>query len=354
MDKFDAIIVGAGPAGTSAAKILEQQGHKIRIVDKDVFPRNKPCAGVLSPKIRSILDIPKNICERPLQGYRVFSPSVTIIESSFPEEGYIVKREKFDNYLLKRLENEPICTAVKEINNSGDHLEIIGNDWISKTSFVVGADGVNSIVRKKCNIPQKRIATAAQYEIKLSNSEINEKVGNWFEVYYILNYGYGWISPMKNSLKVGIGLVTDHLEGNIWNVLDEFINRDVVKKKCNRGEIINKEGAAIPMAGPLDQVVEDRVLLAGDAGGFVYPGTGEGIYYAVKSGLIAGTIIDLAIKGGKYDKKFLEKHYNKELENNGLLGLRDVDFVEKYLSSSEKAERYVKRLKHIAGGKSVS
>ncbi|UCF49130.1 MAG: geranylgeranyl reductase family protein [Thermoplasmatales archaeon] len=354
MEDYDVVIIGAGPAGSSAAKILEEKGHKIHIIDKKIFPRSKPCAGVLSPKIRSLIEIPEVICERLLQGYRVFSPSGIVVESSFPEKGFIVRRRKFDTFLVEQLKNQPTHKTVKGIKDMGKHLEIEGDNWSCKARFAIGADGANSVISKCCNITQKRIAAAAQYEIKLSSDDIDKRIGNWFEVYYTLSYGYGWISPMQDGLKIGVGIVTDYLKENIWNVLTRFMNQDGVKQKWNGGEVINKEGANIPMAGPLETLASNRILLVGDAGGFVYPGTGEGIFYAIKSGRIAGKVIDHAIVNNESDIASLEKHYSKELENNGLLGLRDVEFVEKYLSNSKNAERYVKRLKHIAGGNSIS
>jgi flavin-dependent dehydrogenase len=116
--------------------------------------------------------------------------------------------------------------------------------------------------------------------------------------------------------------------------------------------MMRKETHVIPMSGPLDRLTGNRAVLVGDAGGFVYPGTGEGIYYAIKSGQIAAQVVDQAIDDKDFDGEFLEKTYLDELEKNGLLGLRDVDFVERYLANSASAEKYVRRLKHMIGGHS--
>ena len=347
MVDYDIVIVGAGPAGCSVAKYLEDKGYVVLVVDQEVFPRNKPCAGVLSPKICSVVDISDDVYERPLFGYRVFYPSGNIVESKFPKNGFIVRREKFDNYLVSLLKNKPKHSKINIVKDFSDYAKVSGDNFNCECGFVIGCDGVNSIVRKSLDIPGKKIAVAAQYEIKYSVDKVDSLVGNWFEVYYNLNYGYGWISPMKDSLKVGVGVVSDYINGSIWDVLDDFTNQDIVRQKCCNGDIVSKESAGIPMSGPLDVVVKNRVFLAGDAGGFVYPGTGEGIFYAIKSGIIAGQVIDDAISNKKFKSKYLENRYCLELEKNGLFCLRDIDFVEKNLSSSVNCERYVKRLKSI-------
>ncbi len=347
MENYDVVIIGAGPAGTSAAKILESRGINFIILDKMLFPRNKACAGVLPPKIKSILKIPNNICERPLHGYRVFSPSGNIVESSFPEPGYIVKRDIFDMFLVESLIKKPIHGEVKDIYKDKKGIVIKGNNWRFKAQYIIGADGVKSIVKKYCKIPSKKIAIAAQYEISLPFDKIDRSIGNWFEVYYTLRYGYGWISPNKNSLKIGVGIISDHLKMNIWDVLNNFMKQSIVREKSKDGQIIGRESHLIPMSGPLDKIVGNRCILVGDAGGFVYPGTGEGIYYSIKTGQIAANIINQAIVDNDYNCDTIGNNYLNELDKNGILCLRDVDFVEKILSNHEKVERYVKRLRFL-------
>ena len=347
MAKYDVVIIGAGPAGASAAKTLEEIGRSYLIVDKKVFPRNKPCAGVISPKIKSVIKLPEGLHERPLEGYRVFSPSDIMVESFFPQHGSIVERDVFDMFLVQSLKNRPAHVTVREISDKGHCIELRGDDWRCEACCVIGADGANSVVKNYYDIPSKCIAIAAQYVVALPLGVIDNRIGNWFEIYYTLNYGYGWISPMKNCLKIGVGIVSDHLKGSIWQILDKFMTHPKVKEKSKSGKIVRKETHVIPMSGPLDRLTGNRAVLVGDAGGFVYPGTGEGIFYAIKTGQIAARIIDQAITDQEFNADFLEKNYSDELEKNGVLGLRDVDFVERFLASSENAEKYVRQLRHM-------
>lgn len=333
--------------------MLDDCGLSYVLVDRAEFPRNKPCAGVLSPKIRSLIDIPPDIIERPLVGYRVFSPAGRIVESSFPENGFIVQRSDFDAFLVSLLAKSPLRQNVSQIIDKGEFLEIRNEDWSCEARYVIGADGANSVVRRYCGIPSKQVATAAQCVIRLPAHEIEERVGNWFEVYYTLNHGYGWISPMKDFLRIGVGIVSQHLTENIRDVLEKFMASSPVRGKWENGEIVDREAALIPMSGPLDRLTRPRILLCGDAGGFVYPGTGEGIFYAVKTGRIAARLIDRLHREGNYEADLLDKFYSDELEKNGLFSLRDVDFTEKNLSTTENAERYVRRLAHVVRARSA-
>lgn len=350
---YDVAIVGAGPAGTSAAYLLEKQGYKILLLDKEIFPRSKPCAGVVSPKIYSELEIPESIKERELEGYRLFSPSGVMVESTFLRRGMTVRRDKFDFFLLKRLKTPAIKTKVSNCRLYKDFVEVISEKGSFRAKVVVGADGVNSAVRKIIDTTRDYmkksgdIALAIQYEILLSKDQIDELFGNWFEVYYTIPYGYGWISPLKDAVKVGIGGLSDDFKRNSKNILDDFLKRKFFCKKVTGVKIGGLESHLIPMSGPLNNLTAERTILVGDAGGFVFPGTGEGIFYAIKSGRIAAEVIAQALKENKLDAEYLGFLYHEKLERHGLISLKEYDFVEKVLSSPEKAENYLKTLKKL-------
>jgi flavin-dependent dehydrogenase len=153
---------------------------------------------------------------------------------------------------------------------------------------------------------------------------------------------------LKDSIKVGLGGVTENFKKDSKKILKEFLGQDVIRDKVGEGEIIGFEAHMIPMKGPHMNLASDRLLICGDAGGFVFPGTGEGVYYAIKSGRIAAEVADFSLKNDNHNMEFLSKCYEENLERNGLISLRDVDFVENVLSCSENAEKYVLKLRNLA------
>jgi geranylgeranyl reductase family protein len=349
---YDVAIVGAGPSGAAAAHTLENLGYEIALVDKERFPRAKPCAGVLPPRIYSELDVPGEIVERPLEGYRIFPPSGEKLESVFPKMGCIVRRESFDDFLVKRLKTEVTEMHVADCVLKDDFVEVKGREGsVLSARVVVGADGVNSVVSKSMgmdiNSKQGDYALALQYEIILSKQDIDEKIGNWFEVYYTIPYGYGWISPLSEAVKVGMGSPAPSFKKNSKNMLQEFLDQSPIKEKVSGGTVKDMEAHMIPMRGPWPVLSGNRCLVVGDAGGFVFPGTGEGVYYAIKSGRIAAEVIHGTFEKGNWKAEFLEKTYIEQLRANGLISLREVDFVERVLSSPENIESYIRRLRKM-------
>jgi len=340
---YEVAVIGSGPCGASAALKLEEMGVDFILIDKHSFPRNKPCGGVLPFRVLEEFDLSKEAFEGPLLGYRIFSKGGVEVETAFPREGALVDRARFDSYLVSRLDKEPVKLRVKGLKPDRKGIKVIGERNI-EASIVIGCDGANSTVRKSLGLNYSKLATALQYTFRLSNEEIEKRIGDWFEVYYYFSRGYGWITPLRGRLKVGIGGLGKEYTKKL---LDSFTLSPIVKEKLAKAELAGYEAHRIPMAGPQETLVKNRVLLAGDAGGFVYPGTGEGIYYAMKSGKIAAEVTALALESGGLEDSFISKEYKKRLKATGLLSLRDVDFLDSVLASPEAAERYVRRLAKV-------
>lgn len=339
---YDVAVVGAGPAGLTAMLELEKHFDSLLLLERKKFPRNKLCAGVLPPRIHELVTIPDEVRQRPLKGYRIHSPSGLSVESKFLREGVIVNRKDFDAFLLERVNTKLTHQKVMGLKFKQNHVQIQGEKTSYQAKIVIGADGVNSIIRKAINAPMQKIALAMQTDISLPEAIINDLIGNWFEVYYFFPYGYGWISPLKDSVKVGLGGISSAF----WKEPKKFFNRffDLISEKIANRERGTLRTWRIPMSGPLEILAGERSFLVGDAGGFVYPGTGEGVYYGMKSGKIAGETIKEAFEQNRYDKFFLQNIYSQKLAESSLLVLRSTTFIEDVLASNEAAEKYVKRL----------
>lgn len=332
-------VLGAGPAGAGAAAELERLGIDYILIDRASFPRSKPCGGVLPWRAVEELRLPGDVAERWLEGYRIFSPSLEKVESRFPSRGAVVRRSALDAYLLSLLEKKPSRVRVVRVREKADRVELLTDDGKLSADYLIAADGANSVARRSLGIHYTKLALACQYVLELPEGAVEERIGGWFEVYYLFSRGYGWLAPLRSCVKAGIGGLGSSFSRR---ALDSFIRATPVAEKLAGGKVIRYQAHRIPMQGPAERLATERAVLAGDAGGFVFPGTGEGIYYAIKSGAAAARAVAQAMEGDA-----LAGSYEEELKGAGLLSLRGVHFLEEVLASPEHAERYVRRLKKL-------
>jgi len=341
VETCDVAIIGAGPAGASAALELERLGLGCLIIDKAEFPREKPCAGVLPPAICATLGpLPQEVFERRVRGYFLHSVSGRQLRSRFPRPGYCVDRRVFDGWLVSRLSRLPVKGKFLNVKEDGALLRVRTDRLEVHCRVLIGADGANSSVRSFAGLPGPQMANACQAQIPMETSEITRRTDSWFHIFYIIPGGYGWVAPHRDRLKVGIGSVLARKASR--SALSRFLQNPGVRELTAGTRARDIRAHRIPMSGPLNAPGRGRILLAGDAGGFVFPGTGEGIRYAVLSGRAAArSAADFLDAGGAPLR--LQKRYERRLGEEGLLSLRDVDFLE-VLRTPESAERYVRRL----------
>ncbi|ODS35371.1 MAG: hypothetical protein A7316_03980 [Candidatus Altiarchaeales archaeon WOR_SM1_86-2] len=343
--KFDVIVIGAGPAGAAAAEHIAKAGFDVLLIEKDKLPRKKVCAGIAPPRIyRLIKKIPESVIERRFKGYHLFSPSGAEVKSGFLREGVIMNREKFDNFLVEKAKDAgaEVIDGLKVSRITDD--EVVTGKGAFNSKVIVGADGANSFVRNVIGMRYSDLALGLQYTIELQNELIDSKIGNWFEVHYgIVDHGHGWIAPHNNKIKAGIGSTDPGFRKNSKEYLNNFIEKIKGERNIRELKIIGIESHLIPVGGPLDKPCKGNVILIGDAAGFVNPLTGEGIYYAVKSGKSAA---DAAGKFLENEIDNLEHGYISELKKKGLMNL-STKLRDEILSSSYEMEEYIKRLKKL-------
>lgn len=323
---YDAVIVGAGPAGSTAAKFLAEHGRKILLIDKERFPRDKSCGGGLTAKVLEEFPYIKDhdLIESYTFGGYVYANDITNkveIRKDKPIMATVI-RKKFDAGLVK-LAVDQDCTLIEgkkvsDISFNKNHVKTqVENGECFESKMIIGSDGIWSLVRKKAGLepPQKKFA------ISLFNEyNVNEKIiDHYFSIkrYGHLHLkmkglaGYGWVFSKKNHINIGIGemkpyYATKHKD--LKQIFHEYIRllkeENIIPESINANTV---RGAALPTQ-PIPKTYADKVLLCGDAAGLINPITGEGIHYAMYSGRIAANVVHEALEKDNTRARFLSKY----------------------------------------------
>jgi geranylgeranyl reductase family protein len=311
--KYDVVIVGAGPAGSTAAYILSQKGYNVLLLDKEHFPRKKLCGGCLSAKTLWLLNRVFNEPEESLAKNNIINfksfrfdvryKTKVLVSPISPLAFHFVDRQIYDSFLLQKAkeagaevsEGEKVTDIDATANNTNDELTLTtSRERLIKAKFIIGADGANSTVRTKL-LRQKKINGSRWHrnlayclEIFLARKGDFKALEFPILSFGYLRYGYSWIFPNKDRLVVGIGGLK-RKNNNLTDKFKKFLS------DYNLGGIDSYKikGYPLPFGNSLSTPVYRNILLVGDAAGLVDPMLGEGIYQAHKSGeLAAKAIID--------------------------------------------------------------
>ena len=319
--RFDVIVIGAGPAGSMAAKECAKQGLITCLIEKHKIPRSKPCGGGITLKAIRLIDhkIPKSLIECYIKGFRVISPSLDSVEfHSNKIVGISTSREKFDAFLTALATNEG--------------CQLIDSDQVTKISvlrnkvrctlqsgrsiegrIIIGADGTKGITARQTGIREKwnkeRVGLCLETTIPLDEGRMKRINSDTFEMYSKNPLAYSWVLPKRSSISVGIGGVL----ADLYRPKMLLVNFCKTISKLKKITIPKSQFHAhlAPVGGFKRKIVADRVMLIGDAAGFIDPITGEGVYYAIKSGLLAAMACKEAIENEGWNASYLERHYSK-------------------------------------------
>jgi flavin-dependent dehydrogenase len=329
VDRCDVLIVGGGPAGSSCALGLRDARLDVRVLDRKRFPRDKTCAGWITPQILAELAIdPESYAKQrvlqPITGFRVrrIGCPEAVVEFDSPIS-YGIRRCEFDHFLLER------CEARVEQGEPLRSLERAGAGWVAngrlEARVVVGAGGHFCPVARRLSEagPEGEPIVAAQeieFELDPDDRERCPVRGELPELYFTPDLrGYGWVVRKGNFLNVGLGRQDKHrLSDHVARFL-EFLREE---GKLPRRMPADLHGHAYLLYGQAPRrVLDDGLLLVGDAAGLAYGRSGEGIRPAVESGLLAARVLRGA--AGGYDCARLDP-YRRALENR--FGPRDPLF----------------------------
>lgn len=292
------LIVGGGPAGASTGICLMQGNFNCTIVDKDYFPREKLCGGLITEvginELRSMgVTIDNEIFYRPSK-IRFFDRNIKIFEYESGANYSVVERFKFDALLIDKFKSLGGKTILGERVNSINKEEkyVVTQSGMKITyKYLIGADGANSTVRKVLN--KKRIKLAFCCEVTATKEEFEDFPTDGINVIFNkIKIGFAWVFERNNESTVGVGGIVDD-------------NKEIVKHLSQiYRKAKNIKGAFVPY-GELPSIrASENIFLIGDAGGYVDPILGEGISYALLSGKKILNVLNDVNKKKRYGKEF--------------------------------------------------
>lgn len=307
--EYDVIVVGAGPGGATAARVCARSGLKTLIIEKERFPRYKPCGGCLSLKTVHLLNLDLSpVIENTIYGAKF---SYCLKEPFFIELkepiAVMVMRDRFDQFLMKKalqegaeiLEGERVSNVQEK--DEGMEIELAGGERFH-SHYLIGADGAESIVARSISLSphgNDGNGIAIQSEIPFDSSiPFPEKELRFVHLDFggIPN-GYSWVFPKKDWLSIGIGgMFRETKKMNPRRYLNHFLKGLTYVPE---GKMEKMRGHILPSFYDERQKVSlGRALLVGDAAHLMDPLQGEGIYYAIRSGMLAAeAIIESKEKG---------------------------------------------------------
>jgi len=322
--KADVIVVGAGPAGSLAARTLAERGFSVICVErKQEIGPPKRCAEGLNKDTMEALGInpdPAWALNR-VHGGVIYSPKGKEIKIQIDKtDGYVIERKIFEKhlaadairkgakYIVKAnaesvIQKNGVVSGVS-VNHMGENLKI-------QSKIVIAADGVDSKIARSAGINSTNklhdFHAGIQYE--MAGVSCKEDLLHFFFGDHIAPKGYAWIFPKGNTIaNVGLGIMgSSAKEGaRAINYLDKFISSN--PKYFGNASYLEINAGGIPVSAGIEEIVGEGIMLVGDAAHHVHPVTGGGMAFALHGGQLAGNVAADAIEASDYSKKYLSAY----------------------------------------------
>ncbi|MGB5099922.1 MAG: NAD(P)/FAD-dependent oxidoreductase [Methanothrix sp.] len=343
-----AAVVGAGPAGSSAAEAIAAGGMEVLLIDKkSEIGSPVQCGGFLPEAVEleklmpranlpeALREIPERYILHRTQLQRIYSPSGDY--KQFAVAGRVLDRRAYDRYLVARAARAgarvlPATRACLEdgiVQLSGHFRGEI------RPQIIIGADGPHSVVSRAMGNPIQETGICLEYE--MADVNIDPQAA---EMYFSAHYapgGYAWIIPIGQDMaNVGVGVRASYLAGQkLPLILDRFVREHAIAaEKLAGGEVLAVMRGLVPAGGTVGAIQKGNMLLAGDAAGHVMATSGGGIPLAVVAGRIAGEVTIGQLQG----KMALTDYASRIREEFGIQLSRSVQ-IRKMVDVAMKSDR---------------
>lgn len=337
MEHTDVIVVGGGPAGSTCARALVQQGARVTLLDRAVFPRDKLCTGwITQPVVDQLaLDLDEYVVGRVLQPLHGFRTSLlgqrdTLVEFS-RTVGYGIRRAEFDTYLLRRSGARVVEGAqVRTVRRAG-LLWVVDEQWAAP--LLIGAGGHFCPVARVVN-PHRdaSVIVARDVEVPIDGAVVDGPARAGVpELHFCRDLkGYGWLVVKGHVVSIGLGREDTH---QLDRHADDFVRHLKALGRVPEPFAPKWRGHAYLLAqSSTRRAAAESTLLVGDAAGLAAHVSGEGIRAAVESGLLAAACVGQC--GGDYSMARLER-YERQL--SGALDYRGARAASGSLSAGASA-----------------
>lgn len=354
MPVFDVMVVGAGPAGAAAARALAAGGARVCLLERARFPRNKPCGGGITTRALSRFPwlepaLPRISTHRVSRLFLEAGGSHVALTSERPAV-LLVRRYEFDE-LLARLAVESGATLCEEAWVSQAQADEDGVTVRTRDGrefdgrYLVAADGVNGVLTRRLGLhpgwDSGAVALDMMEEAPDDRLRATDPGTLWVSYGHGGTDGYGYVFPKQGHVNVGVGCLLSYFKEQVAlppyevqrGFVDDLVGRGVLEGASNREHFTP---CHIPVGGPIARTAAGRVLVAGDAGGFVNAYTAEGIYYAMVTGELAAGAILAAMGNGGPDHREAGRCYVRAWRREIGAELRDARLIQKYLFSDPK------------------
>ncbi len=302
--EVDVLVVGAGPAGSTAAREIAGRGLEVLLLDRARFPRDKPCGGAVTLRGAELLPFDLSpVVEQEITGahLRLRDGRDTIHDFDAPL-AYLTQRSRLDQFLVERareagveFRDGPSAGLVRRVTRlpDGSHEVAAGGD-LHRARGLVAADGANGMVAGSLGFEQVRENAVALEAIL----PCPEGVPAWLRGRVALQLGgmpggYGWLFPKGDHINVGVGGWRSVVGKRLRPSLDRLCRAYGI----DPGALVAMRGHHLPMLRPGAPLTAGGAALVGDAAGLVDPLSGEGICHAIASGIAVAPAMEDYLAG---------------------------------------------------------